>query len=450
MIAPRASGAFVCLRCELRATRPRPSPSLVRRLPYANFTTSTFRRNNDSDHPDDAELPTSADPQEKGKLSAHPLGRVHKRKGKILQEKVARLHNQKTLGSEASIIVLRELADGTASSDPSEPSGPPEYDASPKEPSQSILASLKEAGSPLAQNEINQLLDGLRPEVSSAPGEPQYISRSEYQRLSSYLYDGFTVNQLSKYFAHCKGMGQNKGKEEVMADLSSMVTTAKRPIGRTPWYPGTTPLKARLPGSGDASTRAKRVNKSILVDQIVRKGWGAVLLEELESAGELEVTLKPWQVYLLNSTVNAAVSQHLGVHDPSPDATVLDCVARARKVKTEIMSSTVIRITAAKSNAEYAADDIEQLLQATETRKFRLSDWQEAGLLDKSRTPEKLIKLYDSESLEVIGKASGAYIQSVSNDTVCHGNTRVGFADGSSYKSEHRIKTQPRKLSVGS
>jgi hypothetical protein len=253
------------------------------------------------------------------------------------------------------------------------------------------------------------------------------------------LYDGFTVNQLSKYFAHCKGLSQKRGKDEVMADLSSMVSTAKQPIGKTPWYPGTTPLKARLPGSGDVPTHAKRVNKSILVDQIVRKGWGVVLLEELESAGELEITLKPWQVLLLNTAASSAVSQHLGMLAPaSPDATVLDCVARARKVKTEIINSTVIRITAAKSNAEYAADDIEQLLQATETRKFRLRDWQKAGLLDESRTRTgELIKLYNSESLEVIGKASGAYIQSVSNDTVCHRNTRVGFADGSSYKFEH-------------
>lgn len=305
MIAPRASGAFVCLRCELRATRPRTSPSLARRLPYASFTTSTIRRN-DSDRADDAE------PQEKGKLSASPLGRVHKRRGRVLQEKVARLHNQKTLGSDASIIVLRELADGTAAREPSEPSNPPD-EAAPEGPSPSILASLKDSTGAVDQKEINQLLDSMRPELSSAPGEPQYISRADYQRLSAYMCEGFTVKQLSQYFAHCKGVSQAKANDEVMADLSYTVSTVKKPIGKTPWYPGTTPLKARLPGSGLVPTHAKRVNKSLLADQIVRKGWGAMLLEEIESAGELEVTLKPWQVILLNTTARSEGCKYLSM-----------------------------------------------------------------------------------------------------------------------------------------
>ena len=108
-----------------------------------------------------------------------------------------------------------------------------------------------------------------------------------------------------------------------------------------------------------------------------------------------------------------------------------------RKVKTEIINSSVIRITAPKSNAEYAANDIEQLLQDTETHKFRLQDWDNAGLLDKSRIPgEDLIKIYTSESLEIVGKASGAYIQSVSGAVVCNNNSRLTRTNISSCKSE--------------
>ena len=305
MIAPRASGAFICLRCELRATRPRTSP-LIRRLPYASFTTS-IRRRNDSDRTDNADIPTPIQPEERGKLSAQPLGRVHKRRGRILQEKVARLDNVKTLGSDASILVLRELDDGSRTAENVSSSKPTE---GLEGQSASIFASLKDSGT-VDQKEINQQLDSLRPDFSAIPGEPQYMSRTDYQRLSAYLHEGFTVKQLSKYYAHCKGVAQAKEKEEVMAQLSSVASTAKLPIGKTPWYPGTTPLKARLPGSGVVTTHPKRVNKSFLVDDILRKGWGAVLLEEIESAGELEVTLKPWQVILLNTTARSEGGKYL-------------------------------------------------------------------------------------------------------------------------------------------
>jgi histidinol dehydrogenase len=112
-------------------------------------------------------------------------------------------------------------------------------------------------------------------------------------------------------------------------------------------------------------------------------------------------------------------------------------VANTRKVKAEVINSSVIRITAPKSNAEYAANDIEQLLQSTTTHKFRLRDWEKANLLDKERIPANgLVNIYTSESLQVIGKASGAYIQSVSNDMVCYKSTYVVLADYFSSKSE--------------
>jgi hypothetical protein len=171
---------------------------------------------------------------------------------------------------------------------------------------------LEDSGGAVDQNEINQQLDSLRPESSSSPGEPLYITRADYQRLSAYLHEGFNVKQLSKYFAYCKGVAQAKVEEEMLADLTSVVSTVKQPIGKTQWYPGTSPLQTRLPGSGVVTTHfTKRMNKSFLVDQIVRRGWGAVLLEEIESAGELEVTLRPWQLILLNTSAKSEGCKYL-------------------------------------------------------------------------------------------------------------------------------------------
>jgi hypothetical protein len=43
-----------------------------------------------------------------------------------------------------------------------------------------------------------------------------------------------------------------------------------------------------------------------------------------------------------------------------------------RKAKIEIIVNSVLRITADKGSAEYAADDIEQLLKETEVRTFKV------------------------------------------------------------------------------
>jgi hypothetical protein len=265
--------------------------------------TSSIRRD-DSGPANDADIPNTAEPQERPKLSSRPLkntlGKVHKRKGKVFKEQVAKLDNVKTLGSDASIIVIRELDDGskpTSSSDPSE-------EPSSEVRSRSILASLDQSSGAVNQDEIDKQLDRLRPQTSSDPDEPQYISRAEYQKLSAYLHEGFNVKQLSQYFAHCKGIARSKVKEEVSADLQSIRSTVKQPIGKSQWYPGTTPLTSRLPGSGTVvaqSAVSKRMNKSSLVDNILRRGWRVELLEEIESVGELELTLKPWQVILLNT-----------------------------------------------------------------------------------------------------------------------------------------------------
>ena len=47
--------------------------------------------------------------------------------------------------------------------------------------------------------------------------------------------------------------------------------------------------------------RSGPVGKYILADQILRKAWDIVLLEEIESLGELEVSLKHWQLSLLTA-----------------------------------------------------------------------------------------------------------------------------------------------------
>jgi hypothetical protein len=43
------------------------------------------------------------------------------------------------------------------------------------------------------------------------------------------------------------------------------------------------------------------VSKQLLVDRILRDVWKLVPLEEVEAPGEIELSLKPWQLTLLNA-----------------------------------------------------------------------------------------------------------------------------------------------------
>jgi hypothetical protein len=295
MIAPRATGAFVCLRCELQSARARVLVRLPGRLPRASFSASALHRN------DLDELEAASQKERKDRtVSSRPLGPKRKRRGKsVLQESVARLSGMKALGTDAEILVLRDV---NPPPEVEEPVQSPKQ-APPEALSADILASLDKEGGPVTQDEINKQLDSLRPKSNSADDEPEYITVAEYRKLTKTLTEGFNVRQLSKYFAHAKGVGAAKVKKEVLNDLKAAKLPSKRPVGRTRWYPSITSLTERLPRPADVHKTGGKtsLSKKLLVDQIVRNAWGTVLLEEVESPGEIELTLKPWQIDLLHA-----------------------------------------------------------------------------------------------------------------------------------------------------
>lgn len=297
MLAPRASSAFVCIRCELKLARPR-VPPIARRPSHASFSTTTHRRDAFDDLEQKAKAPT---PRPRPNLSEHPLGKIRKRKGKAdLREKTAKLTGVKALGKDAEILVLQEVGGVPKRSDPSEV---PQLETSEGETASSILASLEAQAAKVGQEEINQQLESLRPKTHTTPGDPHYINQATFRRLTKTLSSGFTVNQLSRYFAVAKGVRRSLIKEEVLDDLRRTQGGGKRLITRTQWYPGTTPLSRRLPGVAAVpkGPKSRPLSKPVLVDQILRNAWNIVLLEEIEAPGEIELALKPWQFALLNA-----------------------------------------------------------------------------------------------------------------------------------------------------
>jgi hypothetical protein len=294
MLAPRASNAFVCIRCELQLARRR-LPAYARATSRATFSTSARRQ----DGADELEALSQPPPSTlRIKREKEPLDRIRRRKGKAIRETSTRLGNLKLLGDDAEILVLREVGDDA----PKEPDSAPE----PVErlPVPDISAILQEEHEALTPKDIQDRLESLRPktDVEIEPGEPHYVSQKSFVKLIRDLTQGFTQPQLSQFYSVVKNVQQKELHKEMLASLKEETGTTKRPVVRSNWQPGTTPINRRLPGI-DVVTRFKRapVSKQLLVDRIMRDLWKLVPLEEVEGRGEIELSLKPWQITMLNA-----------------------------------------------------------------------------------------------------------------------------------------------------
>jgi hypothetical protein len=288
MLAPRASSAFVCIRCELKLARPR-LPAIPIQTPRATFFTSS-RRHEDQDASSDRPPYQFPNPKPRGELIGRPLGRLRKRKGKAsIRETSAPLGGGlKSLGDDARILVLREEGDAP-------PEETPEPHVDTREPVD-IIATLKQEESATDQDDVNSSLESLRPKTHAPADEPQYISQASFLKLSNMLVESFTHQQLARYY-----ISQREPARKSKLDKSVKTPEpgiAKMPIDRTEWHPGTTQITKRLSKMRSAHGIQKK-SKSLLVDQILRFAWNIIQLEEIEAPGEIEITLQFWQLHLL-------------------------------------------------------------------------------------------------------------------------------------------------------
>ncbi|KAJ4304846.1 hypothetical protein N0V90_000374 [Kalmusia sp. IMI 367209] len=386
MLAPRASSAFVCLRCELNLARPR-LPVLPRRAPHAYFSTSD-RRHDAFDEHLQAEAPTP-----RPKLSEHPLGRLRRRKGgRAIRATTAQLEGTKTLGEDAAILVLKEVGER-----PAEQNTTPEIARDESYEAPKLSQALAEE-KPATPEEIVKLIDSLRPKPlddTLEADEANYVSQSVFIKLSHHLLRAFTGNQLSHYYSVRKGVGKSRVVHEVMEGVKQLQRKSKRPAERSEWSPGTTEINRRLPTLDMHKAKRKAVSKHLLVDQILRDVWKLVMLEEIEGAGELELALQDWQLSLLTSGASE---------------TPLDQIGKTRMAKLEIHATDkVLRITADKHTAEYAADDVERLLQGSESHRFHIKPWSRY-LLDPT-LPATPHDMFSKEDLQTVTTMTGAYLQ---------------------------------------
>ncbi|KAF2449766.1 hypothetical protein P171DRAFT_379938 [Karstenula rhodostoma CBS 690.94] len=400
MLAPRASSAFVCLRCELTQARLR-LPALPRRAPHASFSASSRRRRDASDEDLDSESRPNFQPRPH--LSEHPLGiRLRKRKGGgHIRETTARLEGSKTLGEDASIIVLEELGERKKREAIPEPQIVHDDEHIPLK-----LAEALADERPATLEEVVEQLDKLRQKATNDDAiadEGHYVSQTVYFRLSNHLFKSFTGAQLSHYYSERKGVEKDRVPQEVRDRLKKLQGTAKRTSLRSEWTPGTSQIDRRLP-SLDVHSKKKRKNigKHLLVDQILRDVWKLIMLEELEATGEIELALKDWQLAMLTSGTE----------------TVLDRIGRNRKARLDVNTADkVLRITADKHTAEYAANDVEQLLLASESQRFHFNTWV-PHLKTLNGAEPTIDSVFPGDVLATVTSLTGAQLQRATDQII--------------------------------
>jgi hypothetical protein len=416
MLARRANGAFVCLRCQLHAARPNPR---LRLLPttapaaHARFyassplphdaastvesqgdgidnasTNANANARTDTDTPVNAPgkdhnvepassiTPINTPDTDHNVAPALKITRDWPQKPKQHKAKRGRavLGNMTSLGSEANILVLGDVGrrrSKQADLPPPEPVTPIEIEAP------NLLKSLQRDSSPPSPEEINKQIDILRPSESNSPSEPHRLTRRAFVKLTRSLCKGFTAKQLSGYYAAAKNLSQKRLRRHMADAVKPKQPDMNAPIARTPWQPtderksrmdtrlsGLIALDYTTPASLANKTRIKSrpLTKEALADGIIRNIWRVELLEEVEGVGQLELSLRPWQLHLL---LNAG-----------RDKATFETIASTRKAKLQVhRGDNVVRITADKNAAEFAANDIEDALRNAEMAIVPMKGW---------------------------------------------------------------------------
>jgi len=233
------------------------------------------------------------------------LNRLRRKKGGRVIRETANL-GVKRLGDDADILVLREIAELTPEKATESPEEPEKTVSSEAPEIPDIVASLQEEGKDVTPEEIYEQIETLRPKNDSGLDEPHYVKQTTFVKLRKTLMNGFTHQQLIAFYSVAKNIRKEKVKQGVINSIKQKPGSGDqdRSVERSEWQPGTTDITQRLPGV-DRHVKIKRyrknVSKQLLVDRILRDVWNLMLLEEIESPGELELSLQSWQLALLKA-----------------------------------------------------------------------------------------------------------------------------------------------------
>lgn len=144
--------------------------------------------------------------------------------------------------------------------------------------------------------EVRSNLEKLRPRVPNT-----VLSEAECDELAKRLHDGFTMAQLEGYLGSLpESMPVTESTElsEVQDDNEQEPALIKQ----SPWKLGLTSITKRrgsLSAHEDTFKSSVEARKKRLIALLLRKYWKVQTKEDVESTGELELTLPPLEMSLL-------------------------------------------------------------------------------------------------------------------------------------------------------
>jgi hypothetical protein len=110
--------------------------------------------------------------------------------------------------------------------------------------------------------------------------------------------------------------------------------------------------------------------------------------------------------------VRCVCSSRTGANSNLEGETLLDQISRARKASIEIYrQNSILRITADKTTAEYAANDVEEALRNSQGQKMHLKPWLPYLREDDVPANQKLATLYPEVDLQMVTSFTRTSIQ---------------------------------------
>ncbi|KAI9796958.1 MAG: hypothetical protein M1833_005904 [Piccolia ochrophora] len=240
-------------------------------------------------------------------------------------------------------------------------------------------------------------------------GEPGSIhKKAELEEAAKVLHRGFKAAQLAHYVEeHNKTEAWERDVARGGAERQESASAKQ-----SEWMPSTSPFTGEDTVSVESRLYGGLTRKEAVIWRVIRGCWKLQVKEEVESIGELELTVEPLQLtVLLNGSRN-----------------VLKDLAERRNAKLDVSRSrNVIRVTANRSIASYVAEDIQGLLASIQCTKLDMRPLQELAGGEETLKPEVLSSISDiSGSVSELSEENEVSIYHLGeNSTAGHDATRI-------------------------
>ncbi|KAI9720825.1 MAG: hypothetical protein M1812_002664 [Candelaria pacifica] len=287
MFSSTSTGGSICLRCQLRLTRPRLTPKSSGRPPQRARLSPQVRTN--TTEATAAAEPSVPRPTYAGSKYeyAQPLGKLRGAPGSYVREHSATL-DAMSLGVPSEVIILRDAKiERSSARELTDPDEEVRLMSAAE-----MLSSVEVEKELIGAEVINSNIDQHRP----ADVRERTITKEAFDSLYKELHDGFTMPQLTRYLEHLK----TSLKSEAEATSSDLKPTEEPPVlERSAWTLGVTPFVEHKLDNYLYKDSRDLTRKENLAIRVLRDGWGLRIKEEIESLGELELRLRPQKLSLL-------------------------------------------------------------------------------------------------------------------------------------------------------